>query len=141
MQRKLTAEEVLEIRSLYTRTRMSQAAIGRRFGITQTCVGSIVRGETHLEPGWEPAPRTSAEPSPTPPSPKVEPEPETEKPDAKGDMGRFAIRAKFAAKIGASLIPCPQALPTIVETLMRMSDADLCTLRSRVDALRSMGAK
>jgi hypothetical protein len=43
---KLTDDQVREIRSLYEVGRISQLALARRYGITQTTIGSIVRRAT-----------------------------------------------------------------------------------------------
>jgi len=42
---RLTASQVVEIRAAYARGGVSQEKLGERFGVTQTHVGDIVRGE------------------------------------------------------------------------------------------------
>lgn len=51
-QSKLTAADVLEIRALLA-TGQSQSAVGRRFGVGQSCISSIARGErwAHITEG------------------------------------------------------------------------------------------
>lgn len=44
---KLSPEDITEIRRAYSAHEASQAEIGRRFGVSQPTIGSIVRGETH----------------------------------------------------------------------------------------------
>ncbi len=44
----LTVHEVRAIRWMYACTQLSMAAIGRRFGVTKACVGSVVTGRTHV---------------------------------------------------------------------------------------------
>lgn len=43
---KITEEEMFEIKRLYNETELSQEAIGKIFGISQSQVGNIVRGES-----------------------------------------------------------------------------------------------
>jgi len=46
---KLNERQVLEIRSLYRTKRYSQRALGRKFGMHQTVVGKIIRGDLWKE--------------------------------------------------------------------------------------------
>jgi len=41
----LTVDQVMEIRRIYAAGGISQAALGRKFGVSQTQIGKIVRGE------------------------------------------------------------------------------------------------
>lgn len=44
---KLNARQVADIRRLYARGGISQRKLGEMYGVTQTNIGFIVRGETH----------------------------------------------------------------------------------------------
>lgn len=46
---KLTWKDVREIRDLYAGGKWMQRELGEKFGVTQTCIGSIIRGETWKE--------------------------------------------------------------------------------------------
>jgi hypothetical protein len=48
-QAKLDVSKVGDIRTLYASGRYSQAELGRQFGVSQTAIGMIVRGETWQE--------------------------------------------------------------------------------------------
>ncbi len=43
---KLTEEDVTKIRHAYAEKRYSQSQLGKQFGVTQTCIGAIVRRKT-----------------------------------------------------------------------------------------------
>ena len=47
--RKLTSEEVKEIRTIYGAGGITQSDLGRQFGVTQATVSKIVRGDTWAE--------------------------------------------------------------------------------------------